>query len=207
MKRFLLSIAVLVGMIVYVVWAGGKGPAELGDADKKTRPAAGADRVAVLNLTRVLTKHPKLKAVETEVAQVFAASELEWKKLEKERGDLIQALRDPKLFDPARSEVRKQAEALVEKIIAKKEAAKIAAAKLAYKRLNSFSEEIKHTVREYAEKNGINLVLHYSDEKAEAIRALSPQLADRLDLKSCLPLFGSPGVDITADIIARTSGG
>ena len=191
----------VVGALIYVgsLWAQPPaGPAV------PTRPAAAPrTKIALLNLTYVITYYEKYKAYKEEMKGLAKPFEerIKAKQLE------MEALRTEALSkDKPITEARKLE---IEKLMAKadfemKEAnndAKMALAKQAEKQMVLLYKEVQSAAQRYASSHDFDLVLQYN-EPLEQDAYFGPANVERkMSAGALIPLYYSSGMEISQDVL------
>ena len=62
-------------------------------------------------------------------------------------------------------------------------------------------KEFDEAVRTYARTAGIEMVMHYNDAVLETDRNSAANIARKMSAGACMPMYLTPGLDISQDIV------
>lgn len=195
MKRAGILGALGLGVLALAVYAGGPARGqEKGAAPKATGPT----KVALVNLREVFKGYSKFNNLNDEVKKKVEEIEKVFKRKTETAQKLQEEYKDPKTpqkrKDALENELR-LAKVELEDFKAKEQRNIM---KMQDEQLTQLYREVDGVVRDYAQKNGIHMVLRYNEDWGEDYH--KPENTVRRMHMSFWPMYFEDGLDITAAV-------
>ncbi len=198
MKR---TVAIVAGMVTVglALYAGSRLTAQQGAPAAADPPPTM--KMRFLNLQYVLKNYKRMESLRQETAELFKQYDAQIKQLQ----DLIDArtkqIQDPTLADK-RDALEKEIRRLTREKQDKTEEAKVALDKKQGELIVLVYREVDEAVRTYCRQANIELVLHFNDPVTESERNNPANVARKMTQGACMPLYMTPTLDISQDIVA-----
>lgn len=180
-------------------------------APATTTPAAptatNKSRVALLNLTYVVKNYTKFTTFQNELKTAvdpFQVKDTAWKK----QGEaLVKESQDPKTTVEKRDVIEKQLKDLQRQIEDNKNEAAKVLQKKQEDQLKILYGDVRVAAYRYAQAHGYDMVLHYNDAITEQDYNSGPNIARKMQAGALMPIYMSPGVDVSVEIVKTLNAG
>ena len=172
-------------------------------ADPPERTDSKRYGIAVVDLGRVVTSHPKYQVLLKDVRDREQSCEEKIRALINDAQairQLSRAKRKAGTWTALDEKVEAEQLKTIEQLIAEERAsARTSTDKLHDGRINEIINDVKSGIERYAKNHSLTVVFPY---RARDLANANPRTSEHLKMVGCAPLFVAPETDITDDIIA-----
>jgi Skp family chaperone for outer membrane proteins len=189
---------VALGVVIYVgrLWA--QQPGGAGTAPAAPEPRT---RIAVLNLNYVIKYYKKSTIYREQLKHDAEPFETKHKMKTELRDNLTKELNDPKTPVEKREPLQKQILDVTREIEDNKREAQKAITKMESDMLRSVYGDVQDAAIRYARAHNFEMVLHYNDAVTREDYNSVQNIAGKVQQVSCIPLYVSPGMDISEQVM------
>jgi Skp family chaperone for outer membrane proteins len=188
---------VALGVVVYVgrLWAQAPAAPVPPAAEPRTR-------VALLNLTYVITKYNKYINFQNEMKKVVEPYQQKDKDKKALGENLAKEAQAPATTAARRDAIEKELRTLQREIEDNKAEAKKVVDKKQEEQLKILYGDVQDACRRYAVAHNFDLVLHYNDATTKEDYYSAANIARKMQAGACVPLYATPGMDISEQVVA-----
>lgn len=162
------------------------------------RPAEARSKVALLNLSHVLKNYTKAMAIQNELKDMFQPLQTR----QKAKAAQMQQLAKEAQAKPDQREIlERQARAIKRELEDLDNEAQTLLGKKQDETLVNLYKEVQDASSRVAMASGFDMVLHYNDATTSADYWSPANIARKFQAGACMPLYFTPGTDISADVI------
>jgi Skp family chaperone for outer membrane proteins len=165
-------------------------------------PGKSKSRVAVINVAEVMRNYDRFKAFQKVVQGLAGPFQARDKAYRKESQKLAEEAKDKTITVERREKIEERLKQLQRAIEDNQAAGKKALSRKQDEQLKILFNDVRTAATRYAKDHDIELVLQYSDA-VNPVEFESPQnIARKMQLGACVPLYAAPGIDISKEITA-----
>jgi len=192
-KRTVAMVAgvVSLGLALYV---GSRLTAQTGGA------APPSMKMRVVNLQFVIKNYSRTEILRKEHTELFQKYDKEINEIKKEIDGRTAQMSDPK-YAAQRGDFEKEIKRLQRTMQDKTDEARAALDKKQGEIIVQVYKEVEDAVNTYARQGGLEMVLHFNDAVAETDRNTAANIARKMSAGACMPMYITPGLDISQDIV------
>jgi Skp family chaperone for outer membrane proteins len=180
-----------VGLALYV---GSRLTAEPGGASPPSM------KMRVVNLQYVIKNYSRTEILRKEHTELFQKFDKEINEIKKEIEGRTAQMQDP-MYAARRGDFEKEIKRLQRTMQDKTDEARAALDKKQGDIIVLVYKEVEDAVNTYARTAGLEMVLHFNDAVAETDRNSAPNIARKMSAGACMPMYITPGLDISQDIV------
>jgi Skp family chaperone for outer membrane proteins len=178
-------------------------------AQPNTQPRAPQTRIAVCNLSSVIKGYKKYQNFQAEIQADVKKYQENDKKIRDNIDRCVKAIQDTATPADKKAEYEKWLQAYKHQLEDNTAEGKAVLGKKSDEQMVILYKEVREVAQRYAASQAIELVLHYNDadEKADPAVFNSPaNVARKMQAGACMPLYITPGMDITETLINMLNG-
>jgi len=193
------TVAIVAGVVTLglALYVGSRLTAQTGGS---APPPAPTMKVRLVNLQFVIKNYKRTEALRQEHTEVFKQFDNQIKQLKELIDARTKQLQDPQYADK-RDVIEKEIKRLQREMQDKTEEARAALDKKQGDLIVLVYKEVEEAVKAYARPAGIELVLHYNDAVLDTDRNTAPNVARKMSAGACMPMYITPGMDISQEIV------
>lgn len=162
------------------------------------RPADLRSKVALLNLSHVLKNYTKAIAIQNDLKDMFQPLQTRQKA---KAAQMQQLAKEAQVKPDQREILERQARALKRELEDLDNEAQTLLGKKQDETLVALYKDVQDASSRVAMSSGFDMVLHYNDATTSAEYWSPANIGRKLQAGACMPLFYSPGTDISLDVI------
>ncbi len=195
MKR---TVAIVAGVVSLglALYAGSRLTAQTGGAGA----AAPTMKVRMVNLQFIIKNYKRTEALRAEHTELFKQYDAQIKQIKDLIDGRTKQLQDPQFADK-KDVLEKEVKRLQREMQDKTEEARQALDKKQGDIIVLVYKEVEEAVRTYARQSGLEMVMHYNDATQESDRNSAANIARKMSAGACMPMYLTPGLDISQDIV------
>jgi Skp family chaperone for outer membrane proteins len=157
-------------------------------------------RVRLVNLQYVMKNYKRNEVLRNEITDMFKQYDNQINELKKLVEARTKQAQDPQ-FAAQKEAIEKEIKRLNREMAEKNDEARVALDKKQGEIIVLLYKEFDEAVRTYARQAGIEMVMHYNDAVLESDRVSAANVARKMTAGACMPMYITPGLDISQDIV------
>jgi Skp family chaperone for outer membrane proteins len=192
------TFAIMAGVVSLglALYAGSRLTADPGGA----AAAPPTMKVRLVNLQYVIKNYKRTEALRAEHTELFKTYDAQIKQLKDTIEQRTKQMNDPQYADRHEA-FEKEIKRLQREMQDKTEEARVALDKKQGDIIVLVYKEIDEAVRTFARQGGLEMVLHYNDAVLDSDRNSAANIARKMAAGACMPMYLTPGLDISQDIV------
>jgi Skp family chaperone for outer membrane proteins len=192
------TVAIVAGVVTLglALYVGSRLTADPGGA----APPAPSMRLRLVNLQYVIKNFKRTETLRAEHTEMFKQYDAQIKQIKDLIDGRTKQMQDPQ-YAGQREAIEKEIRRLQREMQEKTEEARAALDKKQGELIVLVYKEVDEAVHTYAGQAGLEMVLHYNDAVLDSDRNSAVNIARKMSAGACMPMYLTPGLDISQDIV------